>query len=107
MRTLLLLLLLVSAPAAQAQAPRGDDAAAQTRAAEIEEKRISDEEARRIVLAPLAAGRTASRDEVAVVRRERAIVETEIQDRSQDFLWHVLLTAVSALITALIWKAIN
>ena len=109
MRILLfLLLLVVSAPGALAQAPvAGDDAAGEPRAAQVEEKRISDEEARRLVLAPLAVGRTAARDEAAIARREQAAADAESVGRGEDFLWQVLLITVSALITALVWKWVN
>lgn len=105
---LVLLLLLVSAPAAWAQAPAaGDDVVGKPRASQLEERRISDEEARRLVLAPLAAGRPAPRVEAALVRRQQATTDAESLGRGEDFLWQVLLTAVTALITALIWKAVN
>lgn len=109
MRILLfLLLLVVNAPGALAQAPvAGDDAAGEPRGAQVEEKRISDEEARRLVLAPLAAGRRAAREEVAIVRREQAAADAESVGRGEDFLWQVLLITVSALITALVWKWVN
>jgi hypothetical protein len=63
--------------------------------------------ARRLVLAPLAASRTAARDEAVVVRRKQAAADAESAGRGEDFLWQVLLITVSAIITALVWKAIN
>ena len=105
---LLVLLLAASAAGARAQAPvAGDDAAGEPRAAQVEEKRISDEAAQRLIVAPLAAGRTAARDEVAIVPRERAATVAQSQSRGEDFLWQVLLITVSALITALVWKWVN
>jgi hypothetical protein len=103
---LLLLLLVVSAPVARAQAPRAGDDAVGKPAAQVEEKRISDEEAQRLIVAPLAAGRTAAR-ELAIVPREQAATDAQSQSRGEDFLWQVLLITVSALITALVWKWVN
>lgn len=67
---------------------------------------MSDREARAILLAPLAAERLPAEIEAAPARRDAAAAFDASSDRSSDFLYQIVLTAVSALVTALIWKAV-
>ncbi|HEU0012310.1 MAG TPA: hypothetical protein VFQ45_01430 [Longimicrobium sp.] len=85
MRTMILVLLLAAAVPARAQENARTETAATSAAA-----------------GPYRWARPA----VAVEHAEADAAEAAAQDRTNDFLYHVLLTAVSALITALIWRAV-
>jgi hypothetical protein len=67
---------------------------------------LTDREARAILLAPLAAERLPAEIVAAPARRDDAAADVASADRSSDFLYQIVLTAVSALVTALIWKAV-
>jgi hypothetical protein len=98
MRILLLMVMLaVCAPAVWAQSASAADA---------EAPKLTEREAKAILLAPLSVERLPSDDQALPARRDRAPEGEARADRADDFLYHILYTVVGALVTALIWKAV-
>lgn len=98
MRTILLLLLPIALGASPAWAQRHSEPVPAERVAAAAEE--AD---------PPAPGGVVEAGEAARVSGgwEEAAESTAAQPTTRGFLYHVLLTAVSALITALIWKLVH
>jgi hypothetical protein len=95
MRTAVLLLLLLAAPAAHAQEPAAPAAQGPVRA-EPSPLRPSAPEIPRL-----------EHERQISAAATRAMGTTrEAEPSGRDFLYQILLTAVSALVTALVWKAV-
>ena len=99
MRILLVMVMLAAcAPGAWAQSASAD--------APAETPRLTEREAKAILLAPIPVERLPTDADAVSARRDVAVEGEARQDRTDDFLYHILYTAVGALVTALIWKAV-